>query len=78
MSKKKKQQQKKNKQKQNKNKNKNKTKNKQQQQQNTQKTHRPYSSLDLTDPNFAFGRIFFTILLESLKNQPFLILSKIF
>ena len=24
----------------------------------TQKTHRPYSSLDLTDPNFAFGSIF--------------------
>ena len=24
----------------------------------TQKTHRPYSSLDLTDPKFAFGRIF--------------------
>ena len=36
-----------------------------QKQKTTQKTHRPYSSLDLTDPNFAFRRIFFTILLES-------------
>ena len=27
----------------------------------TQKTHRPYSSLDLTDPNFAFGRIFLQV-----------------
>ena len=39
-----------------KNKTKNKNKNKI---KKTQKTHRPYSSLDLTDPNFAFGRIFF-------------------
>ena len=34
------------------------TKQKQKQKNTTQKTHRPYSSLDLTDPNFAFGRIF--------------------
>ena len=27
-------------------------------QKTTQKTRRPCSSLDLTDPNFAFGRIF--------------------
>ena len=41
--------------------NKNKTKQnktKQNKKNTTQKTHRPYSSLDLTDPNFAFGRIF--------------------
>ena len=42
-----------------------KEKQKQKQKHTTQKTHRPYSSLDLTYPNFAFGRIFFTILLES-------------
>ena len=35
-----------------------KEKTKQKQKHTTQKTHRPYSSLDLTDPNFAFGRIF--------------------
>ena len=40
-------------------------KKKEKQKHTKQKTHRPYSSLDLTDPNFAFGRIFFTILLES-------------
>ena len=28
------------------------------------------SSLDLTDPNFAFWENCFTILLESFKNQP--------
>ena len=49
-----------------------KKKKKQQQQQQkhtTQKTHRPYSSLDLTDPNFAFGRIFYNF--ARIKNQPF-------
>ena len=57
MSKKKQQQQKKNKQKKTKQKNKNKNKTKKKK-KNMQKTHRPYSSLNLTDPNFAFGRIF--------------------
>ena len=57
--------------------NKNKTKTKKKK-KNKQKAHRPYSSLDLTDPNFAFGGIFFTILLESLKKSAVLILSKIF
>ena len=36
-----------------------KQKQKQKQKNTTQKTHRPYNSLDLTDPNFAtFGRIY--------------------
>ena len=62
-----------------KNKNKTKqTKKKKQTNKKHAKTHRPYNSLDLTDPNFAFGRIFFTKLLESLKKPAVLILSKIF
>ena len=44
-------------------------KNKTKQKHTTQKTHRPYSSLDLTDPNFAFGRIFYNF--ARIKNQPF-------
>ena len=54
-----------------------KKKQKQKQKNTTQKTHRPYSSLDLTDPNFHLGEFFYNFA-RIIKKSAVLILSKIF